>query len=219
MGCTISQLSLDALASCSEDPQCPLDWHLVFVLPAWLKLWWQEFKPDAEPYLGVVKSDGKTIGLAPLRIKEDTASFIGSVDVCDYLDFVITPGSEREFFGALLDDLKQRGIHKLDLSCLRPDSATLQLIQFVLHMDQLYILPFHHLFLLCNIYIYLQLLTSAKNPFHNPFSVIFSSLYSSFTSKSLKSPTTYTSLALGAQVANCTPFFSFSVLICDPSIL
>ncbi len=125
MGCTITQLTLDSLVSCSDDPQCNLDWHLVFVLPAWLRLWWQEFKPEAEPYLGLVKKDGKTIGLAPLRLKNGTASFIGSVDVCDYLDFVVTPGVEKDFFGAVLDDLKQRGIGKLDLSCLRPESTTL----------------------------------------------------------------------------------------------
>ena len=125
MGCTITQLSLDGLASCAADPECPLDWHLVLVLPAWLKLWWQEFKPETEPYLAVVKNEGKTIGFAPLQLKDGTASFMGSPDVCDYLDFVVAPGSESQFFEVLLDDLKQRGIRRLDLKCLRPESSVL----------------------------------------------------------------------------------------------
>jgi len=56
---------------------------------------------------------------------EETASFIGSDDVCDYLDFVIVAGIEHDFFTVLLDDLKQCGIKKLALRPLRPDSTVL----------------------------------------------------------------------------------------------
>jgi len=65
------------------------------------------------------------IGIAPLLIKDKTASIAGSADVCDYLDFVVTPGMERDFFSALLDDLREKGITHLDLRPLRPDSTVL----------------------------------------------------------------------------------------------
>jgi len=67
----------------------------------------------------------KIIGIAPLLVKEKTASIVGSADVCDYLDFVVAPGVERDFFSALLDDLREKGITHLDLRPLRPDSTVL----------------------------------------------------------------------------------------------
>jgi len=75
--------------------------------------------------LRAVRQGENIIGIAPLLIKNETASIIGSDNVCDYLDFIITPGREREFYGVLLDDLKHEGINHLDLGLLRPDSSVL----------------------------------------------------------------------------------------------
>jgi len=69
-----------------------------------------------------VREQSDIIGIAPLQVKEGEASFIGSADVCDYMDFVVTPGMESDFFSVLLDDLRQRGINYLELMPLRPDS-------------------------------------------------------------------------------------------------
>jgi len=67
----------------------------------------------------------KIIGIAPLLIKGKTASIIGSPDVCDYLDFIITPKMERDFFTVLLNELRQKGVNQLHLRSLRPDSTVL----------------------------------------------------------------------------------------------
>ena len=75
--------------------------------------------------MSAVRQGGEIIGIAPLLVAEATASIIGSADVCDYLDFVVVPGMERDFFGVLLDDLRQKGINHLDLRALRPDSTVL----------------------------------------------------------------------------------------------
>jgi CelD/BcsL family acetyltransferase involved in cellulose biosynthesis len=64
-------------------------------------------------------------GIAPLMVKAGKASLLGSVDVCDYLDFIVAPGMERDFFSVLLNDLRQKGISYLDLRALRPDSTVL----------------------------------------------------------------------------------------------
>ena len=125
MDCTITQESFDSLASFWMDPSLRLRWSSVFILPAWLKVWWQKLGPEAEPYLGAVRQGDKIIGIAPLLLKERAASIIGSADVCDYLDFVTVPGMEQDFFSVLLDDLRQKGINHLDLRPLRSDSAVL----------------------------------------------------------------------------------------------
>jgi len=72
-----------------------------------------------------VRQEEKIIGIAPLLIRGETASIIGSADVCDYLDFIVASGIERDFFTVLLDDLRQKGINHLDLRPLRPDSTVL----------------------------------------------------------------------------------------------
>ncbi len=94
-------------------------------MPDWLAVWWQEFGSGAELYLCAVWQRGKIIGIAPLLVRGETAAIVGSADVCDYLDFVVAPGMERDFFSVLLDDLRQKGVKHLDLRPLRPDSTVL----------------------------------------------------------------------------------------------
>ncbi|MFC1912933.1 GNAT family N-acetyltransferase [Chloroflexota bacterium] len=125
MNYTITEETLKSLADCWSDPTHRLNWNSVFVLPAWLKVWWQEFGHGSELYLTAVRQGERVIGIAPLKVREGRASFIGSADVCDYLDFVVAPGREDDFFSILLDDLRVKGIGHLDLVSLRPDSTVL----------------------------------------------------------------------------------------------
>jgi len=125
MSYTIIQESFDSFAYFWSDSSHRLKWNSPFVLPAWLNVWWQEFGTGAELYLGAVRQDNEVIGIAPLLVREGKASIIGSADICDYLDFVVAPGRERDFFSVLLDDLRQKGINQLDLRPLRPDSTVL----------------------------------------------------------------------------------------------
>jgi len=125
MSYTITQESFDSLALCWANPSHSLGWNSPFVLPPWLKVWWQELGAEAELYLSSVRQGENIIGIAPLLLKEGKASLVGSVDVCDYLDFVIAPEREQDFFGVLLDDLKGKGVNHLDLRPLRPDSTVL----------------------------------------------------------------------------------------------
>ena len=125
MSYIVTQESFDSLASCCADPRRFLRWNSIFVLPTWLKVWWQEFGSGSELYLRTIRQGEKTIGIAPLLVREGVASIIGSADVCDYLDFVVAPGMEKDFFNVLLDDLRQKGISHLDLRPLRTDSTVL----------------------------------------------------------------------------------------------
>jgi CelD/BcsL family acetyltransferase involved in cellulose biosynthesis len=122
---TVTEESFDSLKSYWTDDRHNLKWDTLFVLPSWLEVWWQTFGSKTQLYLRAVRQRKKIIGIAPLLVKEKTASIIGSVDVCDYLDFIVTPGMEKEFFNILLDDLGQKGISQLDLKPVRPDSTVL----------------------------------------------------------------------------------------------
>ena len=124
---TISKISLAELDTFRADSQ-QLYWPSVFVLPVWLKVWWDLFGSGHESFIHVVQEGGKAIGIAPLMKTGDVVSFLGSTDVCDYQDFVTMPGKEKEFFTALIDDLKKQGIWSLNLAHLRPDSAVLNFL-------------------------------------------------------------------------------------------
>jgi len=125
MSLTVAQETFDSLTACWLDRNRGLRWNSIFVLPAWLKVWWQELGSGGELYLGAVRSGDEIIGIAPLFIRDNTASIIGSSDVCDYLDFIISPGAEKEFFSTLLDHLTKKGISELDLRPVRPDSTVM----------------------------------------------------------------------------------------------
>lgn len=124
MSCTLTVESPDSLTASWESLQ-HLRWDHVFVLPCWLEAWWRELGSGSDLYLCVVREEEMVIGIAPLLLKDGRASFIGSQDICDYLDFVVTPGREQDFFDILFDNLSQRGVRCLDLNCLRTDSAAL----------------------------------------------------------------------------------------------
>jgi CelD/BcsL family acetyltransferase involved in cellulose biosynthesis len=122
---TIAEDTLANLTSYWTNAKHSLNWSSVFVSPHWLKVWWQVFGSGSELFLRVVWRGQDIVGIAPLLIKERTAYFIGSADVCDYLDFVIVPGMEKDFFNTLLDDLREKGINHLSQESVRPDSTVL----------------------------------------------------------------------------------------------
>lgn len=96
-----------------------------FVTPGWLAVWWQELGRGGERYLCAVRDGSAVIGIAPLALTENRASFMGSPDICDYQDFVVAPEREWVFFNTLLTSLVEDGIRSLDLLSVRPDSTVL----------------------------------------------------------------------------------------------
>ena len=98
-------------------------WNCLFVLPSWLKVWWNNFARDATLYLFSIRHQGHTIGIAPLQRNDKTVCLIGDENVCDNLDFIVTPEKNSEFYHTLLHFLKQDGIKQLQLSPVRQDSS------------------------------------------------------------------------------------------------
>jgi len=96
--------------------------RLLFSSPSWCEVWWRHFSEDNELYLGAVTEQGNIIGIAPLRLKDGLLHFIGSDNVCDFLDFIVEPGKEDIFFTALRQHLERTDYKRLELSPLLPDS-------------------------------------------------------------------------------------------------
>jgi CelD/BcsL family acetyltransferase involved in cellulose biosynthesis len=122
---SVTQESFETLTSYWSDQASGLNWDCLFVLPSWLEAWWREFGENLDLDILAVKKEGELIGMAPLFRVGDVVSLIGNADVCDYLDFIFVPGREREFLGALLDHLSAKGVSRLDLGPLRPESPVL----------------------------------------------------------------------------------------------
>ncbi len=120
---TIIEKSFDSLALLRAETGLGLDWNLVFTLPAWMSAIWQNFGAGANLFLRSVRQNNQVLGIAPLQIRQGTASLIGTVDVCDYQDFITVPGREREFYQAIIDELLERKINRLHLETIRADST------------------------------------------------------------------------------------------------
>ncbi|MCX7911956.1 MAG: GNAT family N-acetyltransferase [Dehalococcoidales bacterium] len=126
----INEETLGGIKSLRASSPEKLDWSSVFVLPEWLEVWWQSFGVGTgmRPWLLKVQKDGEILGLAPLMAAPGAVQFLGNTDVCDYMDFVLCPGQETEFFEALLDYLAGGGIRQLDLKHVRQDSTVLNIL-------------------------------------------------------------------------------------------
>jgi CelD/BcsL family acetyltransferase involved in cellulose biosynthesis len=125
MSYVISQDNLGSLSARWKDTKQSLNWPSVFVLPDWMSVWTEVFGDGAELFIRTVRQGENVIGIAPLMLREGTALFIGDTSVCDYQDFITAPGRERDFCGALLDDLERNNVRELDLGHVRPDAAVL----------------------------------------------------------------------------------------------
>jgi len=130
------QFSLESFDSLSPDwkklqdesqPSC------IFSSLEWSRVWWQQFGYGAKLHLGAVRYQGRAIGIAPLLVRENVASFIGDSNICDCLDFVVETGKEEDFFRVLHDNLAGRGIIRLDMAPLRPDSKVLTSLIDIAH--------------------------------------------------------------------------------------
>jgi CelD/BcsL family acetyltransferase involved in cellulose biosynthesis len=121
--CSVIVETFEKVTSYWHSPGNLLKWDCLFVLPAWLEVWWNCFGSGLTPYLCSVRRGNELLGIAPLLLQGEKVSFMGSPDVCDYLDCIVVPGKEEEFFRLLIEHLKQQGITSLDLGPVCDDST------------------------------------------------------------------------------------------------
>ena len=123
MSYSVTEETLDQLDVIWHNNQDSIRWQPLFLLPVWLRVWLQVFAPAEKATVVVVRDGDNVIGVAPLLIQNDTATIIGSPNVCDYFDFPVAPGREIDFYEAFLGYLKNRIIKALDCCVVRPDST------------------------------------------------------------------------------------------------
>jgi len=122
---SVREETFDSLSFYWRQQDKPLLWDCFFVLPVWLRTWWEVFGKKRKPFLQSYRRGDTLLGIAPLMIEGDKVLFMGHSDVCDYQDFIVAPGQQKIFFDAFLDEMEKQGIRELDLFTLRPDSHTL----------------------------------------------------------------------------------------------
>ena len=102
------------------------DANHIFLTPQWQRAWWQIFGNDFEMELLSLSDGSELIGIAPLKNNGKSLSFLGSTDVCDYMDFIVRQGSEDYFFPRLLDYLAPLAWQSIELDSLLPQSLALR---------------------------------------------------------------------------------------------
>ena len=125
MDTEISELTLDELADYYSPGENRLRWPTPFVLPGWMNAWWKAFGAGFNILVLAAKEGSDVVGIAPFKVKDSIASFIGDNSVCDYLDFVTAPGKENAFAKVLLDYLPALDVKTLLLETLRPESVSI----------------------------------------------------------------------------------------------
>ncbi|MFC1829246.1 GNAT family N-acetyltransferase [Thermodesulfobacteriota bacterium] len=123
---TIKSEPFERFESLFETKDTGLDWNCLFVLPVWLKAWWETFGDNKALAIVTGYHDGKLIGIVPMRVEDETARFIGGEDVCDYQDAILHANAHPVFFETILSHLKTNGIRYLELGDLRPESLLLR---------------------------------------------------------------------------------------------
>ena len=119
----VNRIPLDALEPLWQNTHHRLPWDCLFVMPFWLETVVKHLGADGDPQIFVAVRYQEVVGVVPLACRDDSASFLGIADVCDYQDAVIAPGHEEAVGQALLDHLSNQGIRRLDLQTLRPQAS------------------------------------------------------------------------------------------------
>lgn len=106
-----------------QDPE-----PIPFSHPTWNRVWLEEFLGDREVLLLAVRDGESLVGVAPLLREEGRLSLVGHYSICDYMDFVVAPGKEQDFFPALLDALQEEAWSEMELRGLVEGTPALEVL-------------------------------------------------------------------------------------------
>ena len=104
--------------------QCPV--NTFYLMPQWQEVWWESFSDGREMAGFYVQRPEGVAAIASLSRQGGDLSFVGSTETFDYNDFMIRPGSEADFFSALMDWLSQGDWKEFELPSLIEGSPTLE---------------------------------------------------------------------------------------------
>jgi CelD/BcsL family acetyltransferase involved in cellulose biosynthesis len=98
----------------------------IFFTAQWQTAWWQVFGGDYTLVLLEIADGAELVGIAPFKRKDGKLSFIGSSDVCDYMDFIVRNRREEYVFSQLLDYLEKQEWDSIELENVLPNSLTIK---------------------------------------------------------------------------------------------
>jgi CelD/BcsL family acetyltransferase involved in cellulose biosynthesis len=98
----------------------------VFHRPTWQKVWLEHFGDGREPLFLAVRDGDHLVGVAPLMRDGPRLALVGDHEICDYMDFVVEPGRESEFFAAIFRSLGEEPWEEMDLRGLAAYSPALE---------------------------------------------------------------------------------------------
>ena len=125
MGYSIMVESFASLEKSWQELLAACTTNHIFLTPQWQGAWWQAFGSGSQLLLLSVQRDTELMGIVPLMRQEEKISFIGSSDVCDYMDLIARRGQEVAIFSQLLDYLEPMDWNSIDLQSLLPHSLAL----------------------------------------------------------------------------------------------
>jgi len=96
-----------------------------FVTPAWQRVWLSHFQNGRRVQILTARDGERLIGIAPLLVDGESAELVGHYSICDYMDVLVTPGFEQEFFPPVLEQLASDGVKSIDLRGLHESSPAL----------------------------------------------------------------------------------------------
>jgi CelD/BcsL family acetyltransferase involved in cellulose biosynthesis len=98
----------------------------VFHRPTWQGLWLEHFGNGREPLFLAARDGDHLVGVAPLMRDGLRLALVGDHEICDYMDFVVEPGRESEFFAAVFRSLGEEPWEEMDLRGLAAYSPALE---------------------------------------------------------------------------------------------
>jgi CelD/BcsL family acetyltransferase involved in cellulose biosynthesis len=119
----VTEITFDQISALRMDGGRHLNWGCLFMEPAWMQAWWNHFGAGSTLCILTVSKEDKLIGIAPLKIYGTSAGLLGHPDLCDYMDFILAPQCETEFFTVVIDYFRRRGVAFLDLTPVRTESS------------------------------------------------------------------------------------------------
>jgi CelD/BcsL family acetyltransferase involved in cellulose biosynthesis len=128
MSYTTAFETLDALRDDWLALLAPPKARLVFQHPRWQQTWLDEFDRHTDARFLAVRDGDALVGLASLLVGGECVSFLGDHSICDYMDFLLTPGKEEDALAAILDTLLSDGARQLEFWGLRAGSPALALL-------------------------------------------------------------------------------------------
>jgi CelD/BcsL family acetyltransferase involved in cellulose biosynthesis len=100
----------------------------VFQHPRWQQVWLDVFDRKEDARFLTVRDGGALVGLASLLVTGERVSFLGDSSICDYMDFLLSPGKEDGALSAIIDTLLADGHRDFDFWGLRSGSPALALL-------------------------------------------------------------------------------------------